>query len=177
MSTFRCRQTKPEINILFCSLSGSQLMWQLYLYLLGPTWKIRYRIRCQNFYGIAWVLYFDFFFGRFLARILHRPLKLKCIRIWRILTSVIHYWYRDLYIEPDCLWKTQDKVFFSLTTGQSMVHCELAYRHYLCSYYFPCLLSCSQIPSEKGEGRLLENNIVWKNSYPYFLSNCTLGVI
>ena len=35
-----------------CSLSGSQLMWQIYLYLLGPTWKIRY----QNFNSIVWVL-------------------------------------------------------------------------------------------------------------------------
>ena len=38
-----------------CSLSGSQVMWQIYLYLPGPTGKIRY----QNFKDIAWVLYFD----------------------------------------------------------------------------------------------------------------------
>ena len=39
-----------------CSLSGSQLMWQIYLYLPGPSGKIWY----QNFNSIAWVLYFDF---------------------------------------------------------------------------------------------------------------------
>ena len=44
------------------SLSGSQLMWQIDLYLPGPTGKIRYQNPVPNFSGIAWVLYFDFFF-------------------------------------------------------------------------------------------------------------------
>ena len=38
-----------------CSLSGSQLMWQIYLYLPGPTGKIRYQNPDQNFNGKAWV--------------------------------------------------------------------------------------------------------------------------
>ena len=60
-----------------CSLSGSQLMWQIYLYLPGPTGKSGTRIRYQNFNCIAWVLsrYWSVrglilgFFGRFLALI------------------------------------------------------------------------------------------------------------
>ena len=42
-----------------CSLSGSQLMWQMYLLFAGTNWE-NTRIRYHNFNGIAWVLYFDF---------------------------------------------------------------------------------------------------------------------
>ena len=39
-----------------CTLSSSQLMQQIYLYLLGPTGKIKTRIQYQNFNTIVWVL-------------------------------------------------------------------------------------------------------------------------
>ena len=42
------------------SLSGSQLMWQIYLYLPGILGKSGTRNRVQNFNGIAWVSYFEF---------------------------------------------------------------------------------------------------------------------
>ena len=43
-----------------CSLSGSQLMWQIYFYLPVPTGKILYQNPIPNFIGLAWVLFFDF---------------------------------------------------------------------------------------------------------------------
>ena len=43
---------QTESKHFVCSLSGSQLMWQRYLYLPGPTGKIQY----QNFNATAWVL-------------------------------------------------------------------------------------------------------------------------
>ena len=60
-----------------CSLSGSQLMWQIYTGKSGT--------RYQNFNGIAWVLYFavldiflSFFF--FLASVLsHCTVTAKCV--------------------------------------------------------------------------------------------------
>ena len=42
------------------SLSGSQLMWQICLYLPDQLGKSCHRIQYQNFNSIAWVLYFDF---------------------------------------------------------------------------------------------------------------------
>ena len=49
-----CRQTKPEINILFavCGFSLSVVA--------GTNWEIRYQNPVQNFNGIVWVLYFVF---------------------------------------------------------------------------------------------------------------------
>ena len=83
LSTFRCRQTKPEINILFATFRILNYCGRSIWICRDQLRKSGTKIRYQNFNGIAWVFLILWVFGRYLAHTLHRPLKLKCI--WRIL--------------------------------------------------------------------------------------------
>ena len=67
--TFRCRQTKPEINILFAVCRVLNWCGRSICIFRDQLWKSGTRIRYQNFNGIVWVILW-FFFGRFLALIL-----------------------------------------------------------------------------------------------------------
>ena len=60
MGTFRCLQTKPEINILFAVCRVLNSCGRAICIFRDQLGKSGTRIRYQNFNGIAWVLYFDF---------------------------------------------------------------------------------------------------------------------